>query len=195
MNFTLRSPWDISPAPPHPTNSNLIYSEPTFCQANGKFNLSHNRGSFPGLYAFLKKRRIFAGHPLVFSLHKHVHVLSPHSPLTLRCLRASGHVRSLLRPGALYGGLISKTEQRGIPLWGPGTAWVSWGSRKWMLAAPESTGLCPLLVLHIFPVLSGLPVSFYCPSVVTSQAPRRVLFSDNALFFGLQDHTPLKTNK
>ena len=29
-----------------PSNS-LIYSEPTSCQANGKFNLSHNWGSIP----------------------------------------------------------------------------------------------------------------------------------------------------
>lgn len=81
-------------------NSNLIYSEPTSWQANGKFNLSCNWGSFPPLSVLLEleeswnlnKYRILDGHTLVFSLGEHVCFACPHSPLRLSCSCASWRV-------------------------------------------------------------------------------------------------------
>lgn len=127
----------------------------------------------------LKRCRLFAGYPLVFSFHEHVQFLSPHGPLTLSCLCENWHIRPLLRPGAGCIGLFSKT---GISRRDPGTPGGIRGNSKCILAAPESTG--PLLVLYVFPTLSRVCLCHATvPSAVSSQAPRRILFSDNAFFF------------
>lgn len=127
----------------------------------------------------LKMCRIFSGYPLVLSFHEHVQFLSQHGPLMLSCLCENWHIRPLLRPGAEYIGLFSKT---GISRRDCGTPGGMRGNSKWILAAPESTG--PLLVLYIFPTLSRVCLCHATiPSAVSCQAPRLILFSDNAFFF------------